>query len=31
MLVLGYKEYIVYFFLWYSMMIFVFIGIRRLI
>lgn len=31
MLVVGYKEYIVYFFLWYSVMILVFIGIRRLI
>ncbi|MBT3774474.1 MAG: CDP-alcohol phosphatidyltransferase family protein [Gemmatimonadales bacterium] len=31
MLVVGYKEYVVYFFLWYSVMILVFIGIRRLI
>ncbi|MDG2240484.1 MAG: CDP-alcohol phosphatidyltransferase family protein [Longimicrobiales bacterium] len=31
MLVVGYKEYIVYFFLWYSVMILVFVGIRRLI
>jgi phosphatidylglycerophosphate synthase len=31
MLVLGYKEYIVYFFLWYSLMVFVFIGIRKLL
>ena len=31
MLVLGYKDYIVYFFLWYSLMIFVFIGIRKLL
>tara|TARA_B100000809_G_scaffold72567_2_gene70298 strand:+ start:2308 stop:3069 length:762 start_codon:yes stop_codon:yes gene_type:complete len=31
MLVLGYKEYIVSFFLWYSIMIFVFIGIRKLV
>ena len=31
MLVLGYKEYIAYFFLWYSLMIFVFIAIRKLL
>jgi hypothetical protein len=31
MLVLGYKEYIVSFFLWYSLMIFVFISIRKLL
>ena len=31
MLVLGYKEYIVPFFIWYSLMIFVFIGIRKLL
>lgn len=31
MLVLGYKEYIIYFFLWYSLMIFVFISIRKLL
>jgi hypothetical protein len=31
MLVLGYKEYIVSFFLWYSIMIIVFIGIRKLL
>ncbi|MFT6921747.1 MAG: hypothetical protein ACJA1C_000744 [Crocinitomicaceae bacterium] len=31
MLVLGYKEYIAYFFLWYSLMILVFIGIRKLL
>jgi hypothetical protein len=31
MLVSGYKEYIVSFFLWYSLMIFVFIGIRKLL
>jgi hypothetical protein len=31
MLVLGYKEYIVSLFLWYSIMIFVFIGIRKLV
>lgn len=31
MLVLGYKEYIVPFFLWYSLMILVFIGIRKLL
>jgi len=31
MLVLGFKEYIVYFFLVYSLMIFVFITIRKLI
>ncbi|MFT4661237.1 MAG: hypothetical protein ACI8XB_001510 [Patiriisocius sp.] len=30
MLVFGYKEYIVSFFLWYSLMIIVFIGIRKL-
>jgi hypothetical protein len=30
-LVLGYKEYIAYFFLWYSLMILVFIGIRKLL
>ena len=31
MLVLGFKEYIVYFFLWYSPMVFVFIGVRKLL
>jgi hypothetical protein len=31
MLILGFKEYIIYFFLWYSLMIFVFIGIRKLL
>ena len=31
MLVLGYKEYIAYFFLWYSLMILVFIAIRKLL
>lgn len=31
MLVLGYKEYIIPFFLWYSIMIFVFIGARKLL
>ena len=31
MLVSGYKEYIVSFFLWYSLMIIVFIGIRKLL
>ena len=31
MLVLGYKEYIIPFFIWYSLMIFVFIGIRKLL
>jgi hypothetical protein len=31
MLVIGYKEYIISFFLWYSIMIFVFIGIRKLL
>ena len=31
MLVVGYKEYVVYFFLWFSVMILVFIGIRTLI
>ena len=31
MLVSGYKEYIVYFFLWYSFMIIVFVGIRKLL
>lgn len=31
MLVLGYKEYIAYFFLWYSLMILVFIGVRKLL
>ena len=31
MLVLGYKEYIISFFLWYSIMIVVFIGIRKLL
>ncbi|MFT7072459.1 CDP-alcohol phosphatidyltransferase family protein [Patiriisocius sp. Uisw_017] len=31
MLVLGYKEFIVPFFLWYSLMIFVFISIRKLL
>jgi phosphatidylglycerophosphate synthase len=31
MLVLGYKEYIISFFLWYSIMIAVFIGIRKLL
>jgi hypothetical protein len=31
MLVLGLKEFIVPFFLWYSLMIFVFIGIRKLL
>jgi hypothetical protein len=31
MLALGYKEYIVSLFLWYSIMIFVFIGIRKLV
>ena len=31
MLVLGFKEYIISFFLWYSLMIFVFIGIRKLL
>ena len=31
MLVLGYKDYIISFFLWYSVMIFVFIGIRKLL
>jgi hypothetical protein len=31
MLILGYKEYIIYFFLWYSLMIFVFISIRKLL
>lgn len=31
MLILGYKEYIVPFFIWYSLMIFVFIGIRKLL
>jgi len=31
MLVLGYKDFIVSFFLWYSLMIFVFIGIRKLL
>lgn len=31
MLLLGFKEFIVYFFLWYSLMIFVFIGIRKLL
>jgi phosphatidylglycerophosphate synthase len=31
MLVLGYKDYIISFFLWYSIMIVVFIGIRKLL
>ena len=31
MLILGFKEYIIYFFLWYSLMIFVFISIRKLL
>jgi hypothetical protein len=31
MLVLGYKEFIISFFLWYSIMIVVFIGIRKLL
>ena len=31
MLVLGFKEYVVYFFLWYSPMVFVFIGVRKLL
>lgn len=31
MLILGFKEYIIYFFLWYSLMIVVFIGIRKLL
>lgn len=31
MLVLGYKEFIISFFLWYSIMIIVFIGIRKLL
>lgn len=31
LLVAGYKEFIVPFFLWYSIMVFVFIGIRRLL
>jgi hypothetical protein len=31
MLVLGYKDYIVSFFLWYSLMIIVFISIRKLL
>lgn len=31
MLILGFKEYIVYFFLWYSLMIIVFIGIRKML
>jgi len=31
MLVLGYKEYIVSFFLWYSLLIFLFISIRKLL
>lgn len=31
MLVLGFKEYIIYFFLWYSLMILVFISIRKLL
>ena len=31
MLVLGYKEYIAYFFLWYTLMILVFIAIRKLL
>lgn len=31
MLILGFKEYIIYFFLWYSLMIIVFISIRKLL
>lgn len=31
MLILGFKEYIIYFFLWYSLMIVVFISIRKLL
>ena len=31
MLILGFKEYIIYFFLWYSLMILVFISIRKLL
>lgn len=31
MLILGYKEFIITFFLWYSLMIFVFIAIRKLL
>ena len=31
MLVIGYIDYIVYFFIWYTLMIFVFISIRKLL
>ena len=31
MLVFGFKEYIVYFFIWYTLMVFIFISIRKLL
>jgi hypothetical protein len=31
MLAFGFKEYIIPFFLWYSVMIFIFIGIRKIL